>query len=159
MKTKLISGTKYYNEIFNQIKTEISELHKTYHELPGLAFIGLNSNLYQMKNSIVHIEKFARDLGFKTQVEMLSHKTDDRNLSEVIVKHKLNPKVHAIAVLHPCPNGLIPAVLSGLLRNALTAFKKSMANKIKRHRKQLPPFSLLRNYNLIRSEFALLQGN
>ena len=158
MKAKIFNEAKHQNEILNQIKKEVSELKSNLFKVPGIVFIVLRDHVENMRNSVSIYEKVAKELGFKTRFEFLPYKTEDDKLSKVVEEYSKNPEIHSVAILKPSSTGLIPVSLTRMFRNALSEFKNDVANEIERTRRQLNPFSLLRNYNLVRREFALRQG-
>lgn len=159
MKTKILKSSEYQNRIFEHIKRQISEIKETCNKVPGMTFIACSGHWPGMKYIIDLYEKVAKDLGFNTYTEILTPTEYERDLLEITEKHNNNPNIHAVVELKPCSRTLMPVLIADLFRNTTSVFKRTIINEIKRKRKNLSPFSLLKNYNLIRSEFALLQGN
>ena len=156
MKTKILKSNEYQNRIFEQIKRQISEIKETCNKVPAMTFIACSGHWPGMKYIIDLYEKVAKDLGFKTYTEILTPTEYEQDLIEITEKLNSDPNIHAVVELKPCSKTLMPVLIADLFRNTISVFKRTLAKEIKRKRKSLSPFSMLKQYNLIRTELALL---
>lgn len=107
METKIIKGDLIKEKIFNEVKSEISELKAKYNQAPGIAFIGFSGIPLGKYNIPLHIN-MAENLGFNVYKEIKSEDTTEEDLFDLIEKLNYRKDIHAIVLLQPLPAHLIP---------------------------------------------------
>ena len=107
MKTKVIKDTGLKDRILGHVKMEIDRLEQIYYKKPGIVFIGFMGVPLGKYNIPFHL-KLASDLGFRVFNETQPDDINEEALFKRIDALNSNDDIHAIVLLQPLPQHLIP---------------------------------------------------
>lgn len=102
METKILKGELTKERILTETKTEIAELERKYHKVPGIAFIGFSGVVLAKYSIPLHVQ-LATELGFKVTTEMKSENVTEEELFELIDALNNDDSFNAIVILQPMP--------------------------------------------------------
>ncbi len=107
MEAKIIKGDFIKDKIFSEVKDEVARLKAKYNKTPGIAFIGF-SEVPLLKYVLPLHVQMSEAAGFKVFVEVKDENTTEADLFDLIEEWNKNDDIHAILVLQPMPEHLIP---------------------------------------------------
>ncbi len=107
METKIIKDTALKDKILGNIKSEIIRLEKKHDKKPGIAFIGFMGVPLGKYNIPFHVH-LAEELRFKVYNEVQPDDINESELFKKIDELNNNDEIHAIVLLQPLPQHLIP---------------------------------------------------
>jgi len=107
METKIIKGDLIKDMIFNEVKSEITELKAKHNKVPGIAFIGFSGIPLSKYNIPLHVQ-LAEAAGFNVLKEIIAENTTEDDLFVLIEELNANNNIHAIVLLQPLPEHLNP---------------------------------------------------
>ena len=107
METKIIKDTALKDKILANVKSEIIRLEKKHDKKPGIAFVGFMGVPLGKYNIPFHVN-LAEGLGFKVFNEIQPDDINESELFKRIDELNNNDEIHAIVLLQPLPQHLIP---------------------------------------------------
>jgi methylenetetrahydrofolate dehydrogenase (NADP+)/methenyltetrahydrofolate cyclohydrolase len=107
MAVKIIKDTALRDNIMGKVKSEINSLWQKHDKRPGIAFIGFLGVPLGKYNIPFHIS-MAESLGFRVFNEVQPDDITENDLFKKIDELNRNKEIHAIVLLQPLPQHLIP---------------------------------------------------
>jgi methylenetetrahydrofolate dehydrogenase (NADP+)/methenyltetrahydrofolate cyclohydrolase len=117
MEAKIIKGDFIKEKIFNEVKSEITELKAKYNKVPGIAFIGFSGVPLSKYVIPLHVQ-LAEAAGFKVFKEIKTESATEKEMFSLIDELNSNNDIHAIVLLQPLPPQLNPIrIINKINRN------------------------------------------
>jgi methylenetetrahydrofolate dehydrogenase (NADP+)/methenyltetrahydrofolate cyclohydrolase len=107
METKIIRGDFVKDKIFGEVRVEIAALQEKVHQVPGIAFVGFYCVPLQKYNIPLHVQT-AQSMGMRVTTEILPNEASEKDVFELIDRLNADKTVHAIVLLQPLPDHLVP---------------------------------------------------
>ena len=95
------------DQIFGEVKAEISMFNEKYNAVPGIAFVGFNCVPLSKYNIPMHIQ-MAMNVGLRVSKEILQNNATEQEVFDVIDRLNSDSGVDAIVLLQPLPDHLNP---------------------------------------------------
>ena len=107
METKIIKDVTLKDKILGEVKSEIVRLEEIHNKRPGIAFVGFMGVPLGKYNIPFHVQ-LAEGLGFHVFNEIQPDDIVEADLFQRIDELNRNDEIHAIVLLQPLPEHLIP---------------------------------------------------
>jgi len=107
METIIIQGDNLKDKIFSEVKNELTELKAKYNTVPVIAFIAVGEVPLSKYVIPLHVQT-AEAAGFKVILERKPANATEVEMFDLIDQLNANPDVHAIVLLQPLPEHLVP---------------------------------------------------
>jgi methylenetetrahydrofolate dehydrogenase (NADP+)/methenyltetrahydrofolate cyclohydrolase len=107
METKIIKDVTLKDKILGEVKSEIVRLEEIHNKRPGIAFVGFMGVPLGKYNIPFHVQ-LSEALGFHVFNEIQPDDITEADLFKRIDDLNMNDEIHAIVLLQPLPEHLIP---------------------------------------------------